>query len=82
MELPLCSPDLAVNDVLLFSKIKSALKVQGFQAIGDIRKNATMAVKAVPQQEFQKCFQQWQHVWVKCIAAQGEYFKGDPLCKV
>jgi len=36
------------------------------------------ALKAVPQWEFQKCLQQWQHHWTKCIAAQGEYFKGDP----
>jgi len=35
------------------------------------------APKAIPQQEFQKCFQLWQHPWAKCVAAQGEYFKGD-----
>jgi len=23
----------------------------------------TQALKATPQQEFQKCFQQWQHHW-------------------
>jgi hypothetical protein len=26
-------------------------------------KNVMMALKAIPQQEFQKCFQQWQHHW-------------------
>jgi len=36
-----------------------------------------VALKAVPQ-EFQKCLQQWQHHWLKCVAAQGKYFKGDP----
>jgi hypothetical protein len=37
-----------------------------------------MALKAVPQQEFKKkCFQQWQHHWAKCIAAQGKYFEGN-----
>jgi len=36
-----------------------------------------MALKAIPQQEFQKCFQPWQHGWVKCITAQGKYFKGN-----
>jgi len=35
-----------------------------------------MALKAIPQQEFQKCFQQWQNCWAKCTAAQGEYFEG------
>jgi hypothetical protein len=37
-----------------------------------------MALKDIPQQEFQKRFQQWQHRWDKCTAAQGEYFEGDP----
>jgi len=37
-----------------------------------------MALKAVPQQEFQECIQQWKHHWAKCIGAQGEYFEGDP----
>jgi len=32
-----------------------------------------MALKAIPQMEFQKCFQLCQHHWVKCRAAQGEY---------
>jgi len=37
-----------------------------------------MALKAIIQQEFQKCFQQWKYRWVNCVVAQGEYFKGDP----
>jgi hypothetical protein len=38
--------------------------------IEDIQKNATMQLKAFPQQE-------WQYYWAKCIAAQGENFEGD-----
>jgi hypothetical protein len=36
-----------------------------------------MALKDIPQHEFQKCFPQWQHRWAKGVAAQGEYFEGD-----
>jgi len=36
-----------------------------------------MALKTVPQQEFQKCFQQWQYHWAKCKAAEGEYLEGE-----
>jgi len=36
------------------------------------------ALKAIPQQEVQICFQLSQHQWDKCMAAQGEYFKVDP----
>jgi hypothetical protein len=39
-------------------------------------------LKAIPQQEFQKCFQPWQHRWGKCIAAQGESSKVTPLSKL
>jgi transposase len=53
MERPPYSPDLAPNDFWLFPEIKSALKRRRFQDIEDI-KYVTMALKAVPQQEFQK----------------------------
>jgi hypothetical protein len=69
---------LALNDFWLFSKIKSALKGLRFQDTEDIKRNVVTVLEAVLQQGFQKCFQQWQHRWAKCIAAQGEYFEGDP----
>jgi hypothetical protein len=34
-----------------------------------------MLLEAIPQQEFQKCFQQWQHHWAKCIVTQGSTSK-------
>jgi hypothetical protein len=34
-----------------------------------------MALKAIQKHGFQKCFQQWQHRWAKCMAAQGEYLQ-------
>jgi histone-lysine N-methyltransferase SETMAR len=68
------SSDLAPSDFCMFPKIKSALKGRRFQDIEDIPspKIVTTALKAIPQHEFQKCFQLWQHRWAKCIAAQGE----------
>jgi len=37
-----------------------------------------MALKVVPLQEFQKVsISGMHHRWAKCIAAQGDYFKGD-----
>jgi len=53
------------------------MKGRRFQDIEDIEKNVTAALKAIPQQEFEKCFQQWQHRWSKCIVAEGEYFEVD-----
>jgi hypothetical protein len=73
------SPDFSPNDFWLFPKIKSALKGRKFQDIEDIQKNLTMALKAIPQQEFQNISNSdRQHRWATCIAAQREHFKGDP----
>jgi hypothetical protein len=74
---------LGPNDFWLFQKIKkSALNGQRFRDIEDIQKDVTTALKAVPQQEFLNCFQQWQHRWTKCIAAEREYWKVTPLSKM
>jgi hypothetical protein len=50
------SPDLAPNDFWPFPRIKSTLRGRRFQDTED--KNVTTALKAIPQVEFQKCFQQ------------------------
>jgi hypothetical protein len=78
MEQPPYSPRLAVNDFWVFPKIKCALKGRKCQDTEDIQKNVTTALKAVLQQEFQKCFLQWQHRWAKYMAVQEEYFECDP----
>jgi hypothetical protein len=31
---------------------------------------------SIPEEEFQKCFEQWKHRITKCIGAQGDY-EGD-----
>jgi hypothetical protein len=37
----------------------------------------TTALKDIEQEELQNYFQEWQHSWAKCIAAEGDYFEGD-----
>jgi len=69
MEHPPYSPDLALNDFWLFPKIKSSLKGQRFQDTEDIQQNVMTALKAIPQQQFQKYFESnpsWQ-VWEVCL---------------
>ena len=34
-------------------------------------------LKAIPQNQFQNCFEGWTKRWHRCIASQGEYFEGD-----
>ena len=73
LEHPAYSPDLAPNDFFLFPKIKEILKGRHFD---DIRSN-TAALKAIPQNQFQNCFEGWTRCWHRCIACQGEYFEGN-----
>jgi len=35
------------------------------------------ALKAIPQNQFQNCFDGWIRRWHQCIVSQGEYFEGD-----
>jgi hypothetical protein len=62
MEHPPCSPHFAPNGFWLFPKLKSALKGRRFEKTEDDPTSPpkkVMVVKAIPQQVFQKCFQQW-----------------------
>jgi hypothetical protein len=75
------SPDLAPNDFWLFTAMKFALNRHSFQDTEDMKKKVTV-LKAVPQQEFQKCFQQWRHRWIGAQLLKGSTSKVTPLSKV
>ena len=36
-----------------------------------------MALMAIPQTDYIKCFEDWIKRWHKCVAVDGEYFEGD-----
>ena len=56
---PAYSPDLAPIDFFLLPKIKKILKRRHFDDIDDIRSNTTAALMAIPQNQFQNCFERW-----------------------
>jgi len=74
------SPDLAPCNFWLFPKLKNALKGQRFADLSDIQCIVKMLLRGILENDFQDCFQQWHHRLTKCIASQGEYFKGDSSC--
>jgi len=51
------SPNLGPIDFLLFPKIKEIMKGKHFDNFDDIRINTTAALKAIPQNQFQNCFE-------------------------
>ena len=72
LEHPAYSLDLAPNDFFLL-----ILKGRHFDDIDDIRSNTTAALQAIPQNQFQNCFEGWTRHWNRCIASQGEYSEGN-----
>jgi histone-lysine N-methyltransferase SETMAR len=77
LEHPPYSPDLTPNYFFLFPKIKEILRGTHFDDIDDISSNLMAALKAIPQNMFQNCFEGWTTCWHRCIASQGEYSEGD-----
>jgi hypothetical protein len=62
----------------LFPK-KEILKGRHFYNIDDIRSNTTAALKAIPQNQFQNCFEGWTRRWHRCIATQGGTLKANTV---
>jgi hypothetical protein len=56
---------------------KEIMKGWHFDDIDAIRNNTTADMKAIPQNQFQNCFEGWTRRWHRCIASQGESFEGD-----
>ena len=73
---PYC-PDIASCDFWLFPKLKKPLKGQRFDDKTKIENNATSVLKAIPESEFQDCFEKWKHRWNRVIQSSGDYFEGS-----
>ena len=76
---PPYSPDLAPCDFWLFPKLKRPLQGHRFDTIKEIQAESKKALKAVPEIEFNKCFDDWKKRWHKCIISGGVYFEGDEI---
>jgi hypothetical protein len=70
-------PDLTLCNFWLFPELKTALKGHRFSDISDIQGHAKIILKSIPEEKFQKCFEQWKHHLTKCIGVQGNYFEDD-----
>ena len=58
--MPSYSPDMALCDFFLFSKIKRTLKGRRFRTLDDIKSASLKELKAIPKIEFEKCFEDWE----------------------
>jgi len=76
---PTYSPDLVPNYFYLSPKLKEILKGRDFDDIDDIRSNTTAALKDLPQNQFQNCFEGWTKRWHRCTASQGNTLKATTV---
>jgi transposase len=71
---PQYSPDLSMCDFFLFPKLKFHLKGKHFETVDSI---VTDQLRALPLEDFQHCYWEWEQRLRRCVASQGNYFEGD-----
>ena len=72
---PPYSPDLAPCDFWLFPKLKEKLRGCRYETI-EMKEAVTKVIDMLTQEDFHGAFRKLLE-WYKCIAAGGNYFKGD-----
>jgi transposase len=76
---PPYSPDLSPCDFFLFLKLKFHLKGRHFGTVDNIQKVVTDQLRALPHEDFQHCYREWEQHLRRCVASQGNYFEGDKV---
>jgi len=69
-------PDLAPCDFFLFPRMKGQMKGKCFADVSEVKKKTLEVLNNISTEEFQKCFQQWERCWYKCVESKGKYFDG------
>lgn len=69
------SPDLSPCDFFLFPKVKNLMRGQRFRTPEEAVEAFRQHVLAIPQTDWQKCYDDWFHRMNKCINVEGEYFE-------
>jgi len=67
----------AFKDFFLFPHMKGQMKGKHFADVSEVKKKTVEVLNNISTEEFQKCFQQWEKRWHKCIESKAEYFEGD-----
>ena len=70
---PLYSPDLAPCDFWLLPKLRGCR----YETIEEMKEALTKVIDTLTQVDFYAAFQKLLERYKKCIAAGGDYFKGD-----
>ena len=71
------SPDLAPCYFWLFPKLKEKLRGCCYETIEEMKEAVIKVIDTLIQEDFHGAFQKLLEQYNKCIAAGGDYFKGD-----
>ena len=67
------SPDIGSCDFWLFPKLRGYC----YETIEEMKEAVTNVIDTLTQEDFHGAFQKLLEQYIKCIAARGDYFKGD-----
>jgi len=69
----------AGNDPQILSKVVTGDEIwcYGFADVSEAKKKTLEFLNSISTEELQKCFQQWEKRWHRCIESKGDYFEGD-----
>ncbi|VVC29679.1 Protein-tyrosine phosphatase-like,Dual specificity/tyrosine protein phosphatase, N- [Cinara cedri] len=70
---PPFSPDLAPCDFFLFPRMKRYLKGKHSVEVNEVEQKTLEVLKDIKENEFQRCFEQWEMRLEECINSNGEY---------
>ena len=70
---PPYSPNLTPCDFWLFPKLRGC----GYETIEEMKEAVMKVIDTLTQEDFHGAFQKLLEWYNKCIAAGGDYFKGD-----
>ena len=70
---PPYSPDLAPGDFWLFPKLRGC----HYETIEEMKEAVMKVIDTLTQEDFHEAFHKLLEWYNKCIAARGDYFKGD-----
>ena len=76
---PPYSPDLGPYDIFLFPKLKFHLKGHHLGTVDNIQKVVTDQLRALPHEDFQHCYQEWEQCLQRYVASEGNCFEGDKV---
>ena len=74
---PAYSPDLAPCDFFLLPKLKYPRRGTRHQSFEAIKRDLLKELKAIPDEAYKNCMENWINRWHACIGSKGAYFEGD-----